>query len=137
MTIESKLIKTIESVKGITKIYENGFVDSYINEGAHLDVPYLIKGKKQLEGLGLPKKFHVLSEGAGFYRITKEAKNLSASKEYSNHLAAVALVTDHVAVQLVIEFYNKINKPVVPTKAFTDRELAKKWLLDKMESERA
>ena len=129
MTLEIKLIKTLEYPEGIVNIYENGFVESFINEDAHLDVPYLIKEKKELEALGLNKKFYVLSEPVGFYRITKEARDLSATKEYGSHLAAVAIVTDHVAERLVIDVYNKINKPVVPTKVFRERGLAKEWLM--------
>jgi len=126
-----RLIKTIEAPEGITRVYENGYLESFITEDAYIDVPFLIEGKKQLEETGL-KKFYVISEGAGFFRISKAARQLSASKEYSSHLAAVAVITSHVSTRLIVDLYHKIDKPVVPTKAFTDRNLARKWLFEMM-----
>jgi hypothetical protein len=132
-TSESKLIKTIETDEGITRIYENGLLESYIYEGAHIDVPYLQEGKKQIEDLGPGKKYYVLNESAGFYRITREARELSASREYSEHIAAIAVIAKHVAVKLVFDLYLKIDKPKVPTKAFADRETGIRWLMEMME----
>jgi hypothetical protein len=135
MTPENKLIGTFESVEGKTNVYDNGLVESFINEDAYLDVPYVIQGKKQLETIAPGKKFYVISTGKGFYRITKEARNLCATQEYSSHLAAIAMVTDHVAVKLIIDVYNKINKPVVPTKIFTEEEPAREWLKERMKQD--
>ncbi|MCE3229296.1 MAG: hypothetical protein K0S32_3847 [Bacteroidetes bacterium] len=131
-TSESKIIKTIEADEGTTKIYESGLLESFINEGAYIDVPYLLEGKKLLDELGSDRKFYVLSESSGFYRISKEARELSASKEYSAHIAAVAVITKHISIKLVFDLYLKIDKPAVPTKAFTDREAGLKWLDERM-----
>jgi hypothetical protein len=129
---ETKLIKTIESDEGTTKVYDNGLIESLIHEGAHIDVPYLLEGKQLIERVLQGKKAYVLNEGAGFYRITREARELSASKDYSSHIACIAVITKHVAIKLVFDLYNKIDKPSVPTKAFTDREQAMKWLEEMM-----
>jgi thiamine pyrophosphokinase len=67
----------------------------------------------------------------GFYRTSKEARKLSATKEYSDHIAAVAVMTNHISTKLVLDLYLKIDKPVTLTKAFTDRNLALKWLEEK------
>jgi hypothetical protein len=126
------LITTFESKEGTVKIYNNGFLETYINEGAYLDAAYIIEGKKKLEELGLGKKFYVLNEAAGFYRASRDARKLSASKEYAEHLGAIAVMVNHVSVRFILDLYLNIDKPHTPTKAFTDRKLALKWLRKKM-----
>jgi hypothetical protein len=120
-----------ETEEGIVTVYESGIVISSIREGAYIQVPYLLKGKERLLSLNIAKKFYVLAEGMGFYRTSKEARKLSASKEYSDHIAAVAVMTNHISTKLVLDLYLMIDKPVTPTKAFTDRDLALKWLEEK------
>jgi hypothetical protein len=120
-----------ETEEGIVTVYESGILISTIREGAYIEVPYLRKGKDRLLSLNIAKKFYVLAEGVGFYRTSKEARKLSASKEYSDHIAAVAVMTNHISTKLVLDLYLKIDKPVTPTKAFTDRNLALKWLEEK------
>src|ERR1043165_1708424 len=131
---QNRLIKVFERKEGKTRVYANGFVDAFLNDGVVLDASFLLEGKRQLEQTGI-KKFYVLTEGTGNYKITEDAKKLSASKEYSAHLAAVAVVVNNAAIALVVDIYNTLNKPVVTTKPFTDREKARKWLLDLMEAD--
>ena len=122
------IIDKAETEEGIVTVYDSGLVISSIHEGAYIDVPYLIKGKEKLLSLGYNGKFYVLNEGVGFYRISRAGRLLSASKEYSDHLAAIAVITTHVSIKLVLELYLKIDKPITPTKAFTDKNLALRWL---------
>jgi hypothetical protein len=128
MSLEGKVIRVLETKEGTTTIYENGFIESKIKDDALLDVDYLVEGKKLVEESLPGKKVLVITHSEGFYRITKEAKMLSASAGYSNHIAAVAVLTTHVALKFVLDFYLKINKPVVPTKGFTEKDTAIKWL---------
>jgi hypothetical protein len=95
-------------------------------------VPFLLQGKKNVEELKLGTKVFVLSENEGFYSITKEARKLSASTEYSSHIGAVAVLISYLPTRFIAELYLKINKPVVPTKTFTDRDAAITWLEEQM-----
>jgi hypothetical protein len=126
--MQGTLIKVIETAEGITKVYDNGFLESVVHEGVLIDTPFLEEGKKQLEELGRGRKFYVLSEGAGHFRITRKARSLSASREYSSHLAAIAILTSHLSIKLMVDLYNKLDKPPVTTKSFTKREDAINWL---------
>jgi hypothetical protein len=122
------IIDKSETEEGIVTVYDSGLVISSIKEGAYLEVPYLIKGKERLLRLGYKGKFYVLSEGVGFYRISRAARLLSASSEYSEHIAATAVVTAHVSTKLILDLYLKIDKPKTPTKPFMDRNQALRWL---------
>jgi hypothetical protein len=132
----SALVETFESKEGTHKVYENGLLESFINEGAYIDVPYLLEGKKLVESLMPGKKVFVISEGRGHFRISRAARTLSADKEYSSHIQAIAIIINHSAVKLIFELYHKINKPAVPTKSFTDRTQGYKWLNEMMSEAR-
>lgn len=134
LLMESKveLIATIETPESLVHVYANGIIHSRINEGVVLDTPYLITGKKSLLQLGLDKKFYVLAESNGFFRTTRKARQLSASREYSDHIAAVAIVTNHQFVALVADMYFLIDKPATPTKLFVNRDEARSWLEERM-----
>jgi hypothetical protein len=128
MKNESTLIATMETQEAITKVYDTGLLESFIKDGAYLDLQYLIEGKAKLDKLELGKKFYVITEGMGFYRISKEARQLSASKEYSENVAAVAVIVHHISTKYILELYLKLDKPFSPTKAFNDRAKAYEWL---------
>jgi hypothetical protein len=125
------VIDKMETEEGTVIVYDSGILISTIKEGAYLDVPYLLKGKERLLNLGLGQRFYALSEGIGFFRISKEARRLSATREYSEHLAATAVMINHMSTKLILDLYLKIDKPVTPTKAFMDRNLALKWLWER------
>jgi hypothetical protein len=132
MSIKAELIEKFDTPEMVVRVYNNGFIESFTKENAHIGVPYLLEEKRKLLALNLGKRFFVLSESGGFFRITREARELSASREYSEHLAAVAVVATHFSTRLVMDLYFKINKPVVPTRSFTSRHLALLWLHDMM-----
>lgn len=132
-TAHGNLIKTFIYEEGTTEVYDTGIIKNTIEENAYIDVPFLENGRRDLESLKVRDKFFVLSTSKGFYRISKEAKILSASKDYAERLGAVAVVINHIAIKFVLDFYLKINKPFVPTKGFTDEESALKWLSEQMQ----
>jgi hypothetical protein len=134
MTQKGRLIKVFERKEGKTRVYDNGFVESVINEHATIDVPYLLEGKKQLEETGI-KKFYVLSDSKGTFKITNEAKALSAGAEYSSHIAAIAVVINNPAVAFIADLYLKLYRPVVITRTFSDINQAHRWLMTQIEDE--
>ena len=59
-----------------------------------------------------------------------EARKLLASQEASELMTACALLVNSPVVQMIANFYIFVNKPLVPTRWFTDRRKAVKWLAD-------
>ena len=62
-------------------------------------------------------------------QFTNEALEFSASKEGLRFSIAEALVVKNLAQRMVVNFYLKINKPSVPSKAFDSEDAAAEWLL--------
>ena len=129
------LVKVVETEKYILKIYEDNLLEYYVKEGVVIDMSLALEVKKICALYRPNTKFYVFTEGSGFFNVTKEVREAGASKEFSKNMAAVALFTNNPSLLLLGELYNKINKPVVETKIFTNREKAHKWLRSKMEKD--
>lgn len=126
-----QLVKTIENKESFTKVYNNGYVENLIRKGANLDVPYLIGEKKILLKTGI-KEFYIIFESEGFYELTRNARILWASREFSEHLGAVAIVANNYFIKIHSKMFLKVNKPTVPTKIFENKGQAKSWLIGRI-----
>ncbi|MES2566388.1 MAG: STAS/SEC14 domain-containing protein [Bacteroidota bacterium] len=60
--------------------------------------------------------------------LTKEARDYLASKEGCEKIKSCAIITNSVITKVIANFFLNINKPLVPTKLFTNEVSAKKWL---------
>lgn len=124
----------IETDKYKFTIYsEDAYIEYCIKEGATIEAEDVLEGKRQVTALYPGLKFYVLAEGINFFTLTSEARKVSATAEYSDNTIAIAFYTTNISVFLLGEMYNKINKPVVPTKVFNSRADAKEWLKKQMQ----
>ncbi|MCE3278966.1 MAG: hypothetical protein K0S44_1157 [Bacteroidetes bacterium] len=131
--INSMPYQLIETDKYSFRIHaQNNLLEYIIKEGVTIDVVDIIEGKKLLTKAKPNTKFFVLAEGIEFFTLTKGARELSATKEFSDNTHAIAFYTTNSSLLLLGEIYNKINKPVVPTKIFNDRDEAMEWLIQQM-----
>jgi hypothetical protein len=125
--------KVIETDKFLIKIYEKkSYLEYCIAEGATIDVEAAEEGKKRITELSPGLKFYVLAEGYNFFTLTIGARKLCATKEFSDNTIAIAFYTTNISLLLLGEMYLKINKPVVSTKIFSNRDTAKEWLNEQM-----
>lgn len=123
----------IETDKYIMRIHDRKRLLEYIvKEGVKLGVKDLLEGKKALVQLRPGMKFFVLAEGVEFFTISREAREMCATKEYADNTVAIAFYTTNISILLMGEMYNKISKPAVPTKIFNNRDTAKEWLMEQM-----
>ena len=74
------------------------------------------------------KKFFVLFEGGEDASVSGEARRAGASKEYTGHVAALALYSNKAYERIIGSLFLKINKPLVPTEFFDDKDKAIAWL---------
>jgi hypothetical protein len=74
------------------------------------------------------KKFFVLFEGDEDASVSGEARRAGASEEYTKHVSALALYSNKAYERIIGSLFLKINKPLVPTEFFDNREQAIAWL---------
>lgn len=128
---DSKVI-VIEHSDYTMRMHDDGMLEMIIHEGVTIDANFVWGVKAEVESRRPGKKFFVLVKGIGFFNVTSEAREISASRQFSGHMAAVAFYTTNYSLKLLTELYNKINKPVVITRVFGSREPAVEWLRELM-----
>lgn len=109
-------------------VHKNGFVKLVIKNNAVFDTTDILDSKKFITEVLKEKKAYILLEAEGTFYTTREARELGASPEHSTHHGAIAFCSDKLAYKILGKLYIKINRPKVPTKYFTKRKEAVKWL---------
>ncbi|MES2566389.1 MAG: STAS/SEC14 domain-containing protein [Bacteroidota bacterium] len=74
------------------------------------------------------KDYPLIIDFQNVKHVTKEARVYLASKEGCNKIKAGAIIVDSTLTKVMANFFLQINKPLVPSKLFTDEESAEKWL---------
>ncbi|MBL7895578.1 MAG: hypothetical protein JNK50_09840 [Bacteroidia bacterium] len=109
-------------------VHKNGFVELVIKNNAVFDTTDILDSKKFITEVLKEKKAYILLEAEGTFYTTREARELGASPEHPTHHGAIAFCSDKLAYKILGKLYIKINRPKVPTKYFTKRKEAVKWL---------
>jgi hypothetical protein len=134
-TQSSMPVEIIETEKYVLTIdAENRYLEYLIKEDVTYDVADAKETKSKVVSRYPGMKFYVLAEGIGFFSLTKDARAYCATKEHLDNVVCQAFFTKNVSLLLICEVYVKINKPVVPTKFFSNREKAVAWLKEQMKN---
>lgn len=126
--INSVTNKNIELKKATVFLRPDGIVQ--INT-KNVDELSLADFQEIVETIGIVgdgKKCPVLSVANGYINVDKNAREYSASEEGNRFTLADAFVLNSFALKLVGNFYLKIDKPISPTKIFTNTNYAVEWL---------
>lgn len=115
----------------------NGIIENIIKENVAVEYDDVLKIKQVNQSLAKGKKYALLVSSEPFATITKEARELSASKEFANTTLAKAILIESLGQRLVVNFYLSINKPKIETKMFSiqEKEIAIEWLKSIMKKE--
>lgn len=122
-------MKVFETPTYIMNIYDDLFVEFLVKRDVQLSDEDVWQSKKEAEAYMPGKKYYVLMGGEEFFQVSKEARETAASEKFSTHIAAVALFSNELALKILGNLYIKINRPIVPTRFFNDKQKAKDWLI--------
>ena len=103
----------------VTATWESNSVDL---EAAQRAVKY------RLECTGY-QSYPLLSNIKPIKTISKPARDFLASEKGCEGIIAAAILIDSPLGSMIGNFWISINKPLRPTKIFTDEDEAKKWLV--------
>ena len=109
-------------------IDDEGFLILKPLPGVELDLDEVKACFKAYDELGVGPHHKVLelidaSDGS----MTSEARAYAAEVG-SNYFIAAAIISDSLAVRIVVNFFNTFYKHTVPFKMFATEEAARKWL---------
>lgn len=74
------------------------------------------------------KSYPTIANIISIKKIPKDARDFFASEEGCKGITAAAILIDSPIGSMIGNFWITINKPLRPTKLFTDVSEAKKWL---------
>lgn len=109
------------------QIVENRILDGQVMEVD--DIKELKLANLELTG---GKEYAVLVIAGHLSEISKESRELIASKDFAQNTVAKALLVTNIGHRLVGNFYLSVNRPYIKTKVFTDRNLAIEWLSNEL-----
>ncbi len=104
-------------------IHYTYFRDSYVDVAEHID------NHNALVKIARIAKHPLLIDAFDHTTISSDARNLIRSLEPITPILARAIVTESLALKLIISFFKNINKAIYPLEVFNNYEKAKNWLL--------
>lgn len=110
-------------------LYSNGIIE--INWEPSLpviDVVHFTKMQEAVRELGNGKKMPLLFIPHDFLTVSKEGGKYATSNDGTKYTSVNAVLTDNLAKKILMNFYQNINKSKVPTRGFSKKEEALKWL---------
>jgi len=100
-----------------------------IREGAELNEEAMAACFAVYKQLCGKKKLIQIIDSRATCSMTTEGKKYSAVHS-PDFFTATALITEHLSVRMLVNFYNKIHKHSVPFQVFRSEKDARTWLQD-------
>ncbi len=107
---------------------DDGILELYTSDEHEYTIDCTKENVKAFGELSGGKKVPVLIIGGAFTSVTPEAREFMASEESLEYSKAEAFLVNTLAQKILIQFYIKFNRPLVPTRIFTEKEKAIEWL---------
>ncbi len=114
----------------ISEIYvdEDGILHIKIIESANVTLENIKENYNACKVLLGNDKVLILIDSRVKYKFSKEAQIYAASNNIPLNRIATAFLVDSFISRLTAILYIWFKKPVIPTKSFTSKEKATKWL---------
>ncbi|MFI5149669.1 MAG: hypothetical protein ACHQRM_08040 [Bacteroidia bacterium] len=125
MTIQTDIRKT---AKASIWLDEDGFLWVKPNKGVEMEGRDVELAFKVYEELGCKKKkVPQIIDGREDFTMSKEGREYAATHAESVFIAS-AMITESLAIRLIVNFFNRFYKTPVPFKSFPTETEAKIWL---------
>lgn len=121
-------MKTIKQPNATVKLLKEGIMHIHLNANSEITLNDAIEIIEGIGKISKGEKFPILIDAGEFCLIDKEVRLFCASEGGSLYSSAEAIAYNNIAQKLMSSFYINFNKPTVPTKNFSDKKAALKWL---------
>ncbi len=122
------VFESIELKKIHINLLNKRLVENIMLEGEEIEVEDMREVKKHNLIATQGEKYAVLIVTSDFVGVSKAARELLAGGEIATNTVAYGFLIKNFAQRIVGNYYLRVNKPKTPTKLFTDRLKAIKWL---------
>jgi len=121
-------MSTIELKLTLVNLRDDGIMHVHIKEHAHITMAEAMETLKAMRVIGSGHKYPVLIDSGEFAIIDPDVRVFSASEEGNLYTVADAIAYHTLPQKLTANFYVSYNKPVVPTRTFSEMREAIDWL---------
>ncbi len=121
-------INTIDLKHSVIFLRGDGIIELRANDHHIYQIDDVKENVKAFGELTGNKKAPVLIIGGSFSSLDDQTREFMATEESLKYSKAEAFLITSLAQKILINFYIKFNKPLVPTRVFTDKEEAIEWL---------
>jgi hypothetical protein len=121
-------MNVIDLEKATVSLLDENIIHIHIKTAREIELSDAVYIVEAMGKLGNGKKYPILIDAGSFSSVDKEARIFSAAAESNIYTMADALAYCNLAQKLLADFYIKYNKPVIPTRSFSDKEEAIAWL---------
>lgn len=128
MSDSFEIIKKLELNASILSLRSDGILNVHMKPNkvlSQIDAEDVVKGFAEL---GNGKKFLLLFTAGDDTSVSTEARYYASTPEANKYTIASAFVVKSIAQKLLGNAYVTFNKPVTPTRIFTDGTEALRWL---------
>lgn len=128
MSSQIKIIKEKEIKAAVVSLRSDGIIQILVKSNLMISRENAQEMVEIVGIVGSGKKYPILIIAGEYTLPESEARTYIASAEANKYTLVNAFVINSVAQKLVGNVYLKIDQPVTPTKIFTDKDEALKWL---------
>ena len=121
-------INTIDLKHSVIILRDDGIIELHANDHHVYTIEDVKENVRAFGELTGNKKAPVLIIGGSFSSLDDKTREFMATEESLKYSTAEAFLITSLAQKILINFYIKFNKPLVPTRVFTDKEEAIEWL---------
>lgn len=107
---------------------EDGIARTKVKFGAQVGLTEAMENSKVVNGFFNNVKYPILIDARGIKSMSREARNFFTANGRNTNTTAFGIIIDSSVSKVVGNFFLGINKPVVPTKLFTNERTAINWL---------
>lgn len=110
----------------ITAMDPSGICITRVKANSFITISHAKENTQHIKSYG--EAMPLLVDSRNINSITKEARDHFAMRGRSPGVTAIAILIASPVSRLIGNFYMGLNKPVVPTKLFTEEDKAMRWL---------
>jgi hypothetical protein len=109
-------------------LLQEGILHIHLKDHADINLNDAVATVVEMGKLSHGKKMPVFIDAGEFCTVDNEVRIFSASEESNIYTLADAIAYNNLGQKLIANFYLNQNHPRVPTKVFSEKEEAIKWL---------
>lgn len=115
---------------------EHHVIHVQIKDGAVVDYYDALDQYLVIKNLSDNKPALKLIDGRCKWVVQKKGRQFFAGKEVKEKTIARAILVNSTIRKVLLNFFNELNKPEVPTQVFNDYAAAHRWLMEMGKSEK-